>query len=106
MDTIINPPQDSKKQSDSVKELENKEWIDSLDYVLAAAGPERVIELMERLQTHAQTKGVTFPFTANTPYINTISADKTPPYPAAVKSNVESRASSAGTPWPWWFGQI
>ncbi len=92
MDTIINPPQDSKKQSDSVKELENKEWIDSLDYVLAAAGPERVIELMERLQTHAQTKGVTFPFTANTPYINTISADKTPPYPGSRE--IERRIKS------------
>ena len=48
MDTIINPPQDSKKQADALKELENKEWIDSLDYVLAEGGPQRVIELMER----------------------------------------------------------
>ena len=92
MDTIINPPQDSKKQADALKELENKEWIDSLDYVLAEGGPERVIELMERLQTHAQTKGVTFPFTANTPYINTISADKTPPYPGSRE--IERRIKS------------
>ena len=60
--------------------------------MLAAAGPERVIELMERLQTHAQTKGVTFPFTANTPYINTISADKTPPYPGSRE--IERRIKS------------
>jgi pyruvate dehydrogenase E1 component len=92
MDTIINPPQESDKQARAAKELENKEWIESLDYVLEDAGPERVIELMARLQTHAQTKGVTFPFTANTPYINTISAEKTPPYPGSRE--IERRIKS------------
>ena len=40
MDTIINPTQESDKQQQAVKELENKEWIESLDYVLEEAGPE------------------------------------------------------------------
>lgn len=92
MDTIINRTQEPTKQADAHKELENREWIESLDYVLAEAGPERVIELMERLQSHAQTKGVTFPFTANTPYINTISAEKTPPYPGSRE--IERRIKS------------
>ena len=57
--------ENAEQQDPKVKELENAEWVESLDYVLATAGPERVIELMERLQHHAQSQGVTFPFTAN-----------------------------------------
>lgn len=92
MDTIINRAQEPTKENDANVELENQEWIESLDYVLANAGAERVVELMERLQTHAQLKGVTFPFSANTPYINTISADKTPPYPGSRE--IERRIKS------------
>lgn len=92
MDTIINRAQEPTKEKDANTELENQEWIESLEYVLATAGPERVVELMERLQTHAQQHGVTFPFTANTPYINTIPADKTPPYPGSRE--IERRIKS------------
>lgn len=92
MDTIINRAEQSSGMTDHHKEVENQEWIESLDYVLATAGPERVIELMKRLQTHAQQKGVSFPFTANTPYINTIPASETPPYPGSRE--IERRIKS------------
>ena len=92
MDTIINPTQGTNQQADAHKEIENQEWIESLDYVLAHAGPERVIELMERLQSHAQTQGVNFPFTANTPYINSISPQATPTYPGSRE--IERRIKS------------
>lgn len=92
MDTIINRTQEPTQKADPSKEIENQEWIESLDYVLAQAGPERVVELMERLQSHAQTRGVTFPFSANTPYINTIPASKTPPYPGSRE--IERRIKS------------
>ena len=64
-----------------IEELENEEWFYSLDYVLQEWGPERVVELLRQLQVRAFKAGVELPFTANTPYINTISRDKQTPYP-------------------------
>jgi len=43
--------------------------------------PDRVVELLRQLQVRAHKAGVELPFTANTPYINTISRAKQPPYP-------------------------
>jgi pyruvate dehydrogenase E1 component len=92
MDTIINRAQEPKLQNEAVNEIENQEWIDSLDWVLAKSGPDRVVELMARLQTHAQSRGVRLPFTANTPYVNTIRAKETPPYPG--NREIERRIKS------------
>ena len=62
-------------------EVELKEWLASLDYVLNSGTPDRVQYLLQQLQIRAQESGVTLPFTYNTPYINTISKDKQPPFP-------------------------
>ncbi len=64
-------------------DVEIHEWLDSLDYVIKHGGPERVQALLERLQIHARQAGVEIPFTANTPYINTIPADRQPVYPGS-----------------------
>ncbi len=64
-----------------VEEIETREWLYSLDYVLEHGGPERVKDLLHQLQIRAQKFGVEIPFTANTPYINTIQREKQPPYP-------------------------
>ena len=61
--------------------MENEEWFYSLDYVLQQWGPDRVVELLRQLQVRAHKAGVELPFTANTPYINTITRDKQVPYP-------------------------
>ena len=74
------------------REIEKREWLDSLDYVLRAEGPERVRELLKDLQIHARQQGVQLPFTANTPYINTIPADQQPPYPGSRE--IERRIKS------------
>ena len=71
---------------------ENREWIESLDYVYENQGPERVHELLRLLQTRAQERGAAFPFSANTPYINTISADRQPAYPGSRE--IERRIKS------------
>ena len=63
------------------EEIENREWIESLDYVLDNSGEERARVLIKKLQIHAQKRGVKLPFTANTPYINTIPVEKQPKYP-------------------------
>ncbi|HJS73778.1 MAG TPA: pyruvate dehydrogenase (acetyl-transferring), homodimeric type, partial [Vicinamibacteria bacterium] len=62
--------------------LETQEWIDSLDYVLQQ-GPERAVRLLEELLTHARMHGVKLPFTANTPYVNTIAPEEEPVYPGS-----------------------
>jgi len=60
---------------------ETEEWLQSLDYVLESKGPERVKQLLTALEESAVRNGVELPFTATTPYVNTIPRDKQPPYP-------------------------
>ncbi len=64
-------------------ETETREWLDSLDYVIRRRGPERARELLGRLGVHAHRAGVKIPFTANTPYLNTIPVERQPVYPGS-----------------------
>jgi len=64
----------------------------SLDYVLEHGGPERVIELLRELQVRAFKAGVHIPFSANTPYINTIPREKQSPFPG--NREIERRIKS------------
>ena len=59
---------------------ETREWLESIDYVLEAKGPERVRTLLEHLQIHLKQQGVELPFSANTPYINTIPVHRQAPH--------------------------
>ncbi len=97
---------------------ETHEWIESLDWVLHSQGPARVRDLLRRLQNRAVRRGVTIPFSANTPYVNTIPPEEQPPYPGdreierRIKSIIRwnamamvvranrARAASAGTSRP------
>ncbi len=64
--------------------LETREWIDSLDYVLSAGGPERAGRLLQQLSLHARrAAGVNLPFTATTPYVNTIPTRQQPSFPGS-----------------------
>src|SRR5437588_235351 len=60
---------------------ETREWLDSLEGVLQAQGPERARFLLTQLKNKAFRQGVEIPFTANTPYINTIPLEKQAPLP-------------------------
>jgi len=75
-----------------VEALETREWLESLDYVLRHSGPERVQHLLRQLNTHAFEHGVRMPFTANTPYINTIPVNRQEPYPG--NREIERRIKS------------
>ena len=55
---------------------ETQEWLASLEGVLAAEGPERAHYLLEKLIEFARINGEHHPFSANTPYINTIPLDQ------------------------------
>ncbi len=79
-------------KNEDLEAIETEEWLESLDYVLQNGGPERVQRLLEQLQSHAYEAGVRLPFSANTPYINTIPANKEPPYPG--NREIERRIKS------------
>jgi pyruvate dehydrogenase E1 component len=75
-----------------LRETETREWLDSLDAVFQEQGPERIRELLWHLHIRASHYGVKPPFTANTPYVNTIPAQKQPPYPGSRE--IERRIKS------------
>jgi len=71
---------------------ETREWLDSLNGVLQRSGPDRARYLLTQLRSQANRQGVSITFTANTPYINTIPADKQPPFPGSRE--IERRIKS------------
>ncbi len=73
-------------------EGETREWLESLDYVIQQGGAERVQHILQQLQIRAQTQGISLPFSANTPYINTIPASQQPVYPGSRE--IERRIKS------------
>jgi pyruvate dehydrogenase E1 component len=64
------------KDAAELDAVEAREWLDSLDYVLQSGGPAKVARLLRDLTLHATENGVKLPFSANTPYINTIPPDE------------------------------
>jgi pyruvate dehydrogenase E1 component len=68
--------QSAPKDATELDAVETREWLDSLDYVLQSGGPVKVARLLRELTSHATENGVHLPFSANTPYINTIAADE------------------------------
>jgi pyruvate dehydrogenase E1 component len=71
---------------------ETKEWLDALGGVLQTEGPARASYLLTQLKHKAVRNGVEIPFTANTPYINTIPPDRQPPFPGSRE--IERRIKS------------
>jgi pyruvate dehydrogenase E1 component len=65
------PQQSAANDPDS---LETQEWLDALEAVLEREGGERAHYLIEKLTEKARTSGVTLPYSAHTPYVNTIPA--------------------------------
>jgi len=75
-----------------LERLETQDWVEALHDVLLGSGPERVRRLLTDLQIHAQKHGVVLPVTSQTPYINTIPAERQPPYPG--NREIERRIKS------------
>ena len=78
--------------SDSAYQQEEREWMESLDYVLANYTPKQVQALLHQLQSRAQRAGVRFPFTANTAYVNSIAREDQPVFPG--NRDIERRIKS------------
>ncbi len=75
-----------------IDHAEIQEWIESLNYVIEKGGPDQVRHILRHLQIRAEEAGVRLPFTANTPYINTISFEEQPVYPGSRE--IERRIKS------------
>lgn len=73
-------------------DIELQEWLESLQWVLANEGTDRALYLLHQLQVFAQKHGVQLPFTANTPYLNSIPHDQQPHYPGsrAIERRIKS----------------
>jgi pyruvate dehydrogenase E1 component len=74
----------SEEQSrDGIPPGETAEWLESLEDVLRRHGPDRARRLLAAIESDAHRKGVSLPFQANTPYLNTIPLNQQPRYPGS-----------------------
>jgi pyruvate dehydrogenase E1 component len=71
---------------------ETREWLDSLTGVLKTQGAARAGYLLNQLKYKAINSGVPIPFSANTPYVNTIPRDLQAPFPGS--RDIERRIKS------------
>ncbi len=66
---------------DDIDPIETREWLESIDSVLGAHGPERAHFLLNRMIDYARRSGAYLPYSPNTAYLNTISKARQPEYP-------------------------
>ena len=72
--------------------LETREWLDALDSVLEFEGGDRANFLLDSLLSEARRKGAPVPYSANTPYLNTIPPTREERYPGdpAIEHRIRS----------------
>jgi pyruvate dehydrogenase E1 component len=66
---------------EDIDPVETQEWLESIDSVMRAQGPERAHFLLEKLVDFTRRSGAYLPFKPNTAYLNTISVAQEPAYP-------------------------
>jgi pyruvate dehydrogenase E1 component len=74
-------PMTPKSPFEDIDPTETQEWLESIDSVLRAQGPERAHFLLEKLVDFTRRSGTYLPFKPNTAYLNTISKAQEPEYP-------------------------
>jgi pyruvate dehydrogenase E1 component len=75
-----------------VDPAEVAEWTDALESVLAFEGPSRARYILEQLTEAAKRHGTPVPYSANTPYLNTIPPDQEARHPGdrAIEHKIRS----------------
>ena len=75
-----------------VDPVETSEWRDAFDSVIEFDGADRAAFLLEDLVGEARRNGVPVPYSATTPYLNTIPPHAQPPHPgdAAIEQRIRS----------------
>src|SRR3970040_2424246 len=71
------------KDNAELEATEQREWRESLDYVIQQGDRGRVERLLATLRHHARMAGVSLPFSAVTAYVNTIRPDEQTPLPGS-----------------------
>ena len=66
---------------EDIDPIETQEWLESIESVMRARGPERAHFLLEKLVDFTRRSGAYLPFKPNTAYLNTISKAQEPDYP-------------------------
>ena len=69
--------------------IETREWLDALEAIVEAEGPERATFILRKLLDRARALRVPMPPVLNTPYCNTIPLADQPQYPGNLE--IESR---------------
>ena len=77
---------------DQAFDVQDADWMESLEDVFRGQGPQRVADLLTRLHARARQLGVRDRLQCATPYVNTIPADQQPRYPGSRK--IERRIKS------------
>ena len=80
------------RNASEIEAIEQREWLDSLDYVIQQGDRARVQRLLVALRQHARVAGLALPFTAETPYVNSIRAENEVPIPGSQE--IERRIKS------------
>ena len=80
------------KDTSELEAIEQREWRESLEYVIQQGDRGRVQRLLASLRHHARMSGVSLPFTAVTAYVNSIRAEEETPLPGSQE--VERRIKS------------
>ncbi|MBS0613537.1 MAG: pyruvate dehydrogenase (acetyl-transferring), homodimeric type [Proteobacteria bacterium] len=66
---------------EDIDPVETQEWLESIDSVLKAQGPQRAHFILEKLVDFTRRSGTYLPFKPNTAYLNTIGKYQEPDYP-------------------------
>src|SRR6187397_1455113 len=80
------------RDGSALEALEQREWLESLEYVIDQGDRGRVQRLLAALRHHARMQGVALPFSAVTPYVNTIRPEEQTPLPGSQE--IERRIKS------------
>ena len=77
---------------DDIDPTETREWLESIDSVLGAHGPERAHFLLNQMVDFARRSGAYLPFTPNTAYLNSIPTGRQPDYPGdrSIEKRIEA----------------
>jgi len=77
---------------EDVDPQETQEWLESIDSVLQAHGPDRAHFLLNSMIDHARRSGAYLPYSATTAYLNTIPVAQQPSYPGdrAIERRIEA----------------
>jgi pyruvate dehydrogenase E1 component len=80
------------RDTPELEAIEQREWLESLDYVIQQGDRGRVQRLLATLRHRARMSGVALPFTAVTAYVNSIRPENETPIPGSQE--IERRIKS------------